>query len=360
MGSTEELEVGNRRYTRREIVSAFSIFSKTFSEKFPKVRFAIVNSYWDKPSFGDMHIVIAGDKMPDGWPEVIDKAFETNKSSRLSRKKSLESARRNHYSASSMIRKTYSFDMDGLQVDLIPVMDESFEFAVNYLSYGDLGRLMGRVYRRLGVRYGISGLRVYPLRENGKELLKQPVTLTTDHAEALRFGGYDPDRFNQGFNTLEEVFEFVASSPFFNPEAFLNYEPKNDRVRASLEKRKNYQCFLQWCRDNLHRLNKGPTLLPSSARLRIFQTFPWAREACEEKVKKLEHKPNPRFSGKLIRSVTGAEGPEMGRVAKFAKKEFESEKQFQDWIMSISDEELQEWFEYRHQQYLESKKNERD
>jgi hypothetical protein len=42
-------------------------------------------------------------------------------------------------------------------------------------------------------------------------------------------------------------------------------------------------------------------------------------------------------------------------VARFAKKSFASEKDFQAWILSASDAEVENWFSEEYQHYLKSK-----
>lgn len=68
------------------------------------------------------------------------------------------------------------------QVDLISSPDELADFAVRYLSWGDVGTMIGRAAREMGLTFGQNGLRV-PIRIEG--VGKESVLLTTDFAAAL-------------------------------------------------------------------------------------------------------------------------------------------------------------------------------
>src|SRR3546814_18504796 len=58
--------------------------------------------------------------------------------------------------------------------------------------------------------------------------------------------GYSPDGLDQGFETPEDIYSFVASSPFFSSDIFL-LENRNAKARMRDKKRKMYMEFLLWC-----------------------------------------------------------------------------------------------------------------
>jgi hypothetical protein len=60
--------------------------------------------------------------------------------------------------------------------------------------------------------------------------------------------GYDYWLWQQGFDTLEDIFRFVASSKYFDPDIYLLHN-RNAVSRIRDAKRKTYTAFLTWCEE---------------------------------------------------------------------------------------------------------------
>ena len=88
--------------------------------------------------------------------------------------------------------------------------------------------------------------------ELDKAIQKTSIVITKDFDKALKFLGFDVERFKQGFNNMNEVFEFVASSTFFNKDAFL-FENRNHKARARDKKRSNYLAALEYFKNKKDR-----------------------------------------------------------------------------------------------------------
>jgi hypothetical protein len=74
------------------------------------------------------------------------------------------------------------------------------------------------------------------------------ILLTREYEAALFFLGYDPERFREGFENLEDIFKYVAGSRYFNRDIFL-LENRNAQSRIRDRKRPTYTKFLTWCED---------------------------------------------------------------------------------------------------------------
>jgi hypothetical protein len=260
------------------------------------------------------------------------------------------------YTAEMLLDRPYSFHLDALQVDLCPFETVYFDFALAYLSYGDLGHLMGTVYRALGARFGMKGLRVEPHDAAGCPMPNHQVLLTLDHAEALRFAGYDPARFAAGFSNEDEIYRYVASSPYFCPALFLEERPDNAKKRERMRSRPALVRFVQWCETHRQSLPPGARLSPEEARARLLAHFPEAEADCAEVVRRLglADTNKRRFNGKLITELTGVAGPELGKVAEFLKSSFENTSSFHDWLGQQSDDQLRAWIKARYETYRSS------
>ncbi|RUS23538.1 hypothetical protein BC938DRAFT_474982 [Jimgerdemannia flammicorona] len=141
-----------------------------------------------------------------------------------------------------------SFESEQFQVDLIHVRPEEFAFACAYLSWGDLGNMIGIVANRLGMSYGSEGLaiRVFSPRHGNSGRIGR-VELTADVGEALEFLGYNAERWKRGFENREDVFAYVVSGAYFEPWMFLRRN-MNNRNRRRIRKRPMFDAFLGYLR----------------------------------------------------------------------------------------------------------------
>lgn len=115
------------------------------------------------------------------------------------------------------------------QVDVNVCADDvQLERTVFYSSYGDLGLMLGLLAQTAGLSLGIYGLKVRAAvlcERPGLSLrpiqLADPIGsplqtfyLSDDIARVLAFLGLSMERWEQGFETQDEVVRWVASSPF--------------------------------------------------------------------------------------------------------------------------------------------------
>jgi hypothetical protein len=143
-----------------------------------------------------------------------------------------------------------SFDYDNFQIDLMKAMTTTeFNSKMFYFSYGDLGCLMGKMINFYKIKFGDRGLwinitnnidnKFLDVKCNiGKELI-----LTNEPSEICNFFDLDYLKWQCGFNTKNEIYEWLASSKYFIKGIF-NIENGADRKR--MENRKMYIDFMKW------------------------------------------------------------------------------------------------------------------
>lgn len=171
-----------------------------------------------------------------------------------------------------------------MQLDLIRVEPEEFEFAVGYFSYNDLGNLIGKIAHKFGLKFGHRGLTM-PVRENDNHVIGE-VQLTLHFPNALDFLGFDYRRHNHGFDDLTDIFEFVINSKHFNAQLF-SFENMNATARVRDRKRSTYNQFLQFI-EQTQPVNKWEfdddktTWMPV-----IFDRFAHAEQAYEHHLKEV-------------------------------------------------------------------------
>jgi hypothetical protein len=240
MGGNALKQYGVERLTKEQYDEVLSALIITLPYKT-----VAIPSYRAKDSFGDCDLLTT----------ATDEAFENS----LSKDFTLLGKKKNG-SVTSYALKYGSFPP--FQFDLIKAKEESFKFNYNYLSYNDLGNLIGRVAAAFGFKFAHNGLyllawyshkgeerSVARVKENGK---------TNDHAEykmeklfisnfdqALEFLGFDSLRFAQGFDTIDNILDFVASSKYFCKDFFL-FENRNHDQRKRDVKRPTYTRALEY------------------------------------------------------------------------------------------------------------------
>jgi len=140
-----------------------------------------------------------------------------------------------------------SFDYDQFQIDFIQIKEESWNIAIHWMNFDPLGNIMGKTFHKFGLSYGWEGL-VYKFR-NFEGRNPQDILLTTDARKIFEFGGYDYDRYLQGFETLEDIMKFTTNTKYFDSEMF-KMENLNHIDRKRNNKRKSYHAYLKYLEDN--------------------------------------------------------------------------------------------------------------
>jgi hypothetical protein len=187
-----------------------------------------VTCYRTKADHGDLDLLLdMSNHTGINWKEYIQKAFNPQ--------------------AINANGGVYSFDYQGFQVDFIPITEGKWETAKIYFSYDPLGNIMGKTYHKFGLSYGWEGL-FYKYR-NAHGTNSENILLTNDARRIFEFGGYDYDRYLNGFDTLEEIFRFCIDGKYFDSEMFQMENLKSiDKKRN--RKRGSYHLFLNYIKDN--------------------------------------------------------------------------------------------------------------
>lgn len=151
----------------------------------------------------------------------------------------------------------YSFPYQGFQVDVTFHPMVEYGMAVDYSSWGDLGNIMGRVFHKMGLHFGHSGLSFWirqglfdnNLQWSDSDHIYEKVVLTRDMQEICAIGGFDYNRWKQGFDTEQDAFDFVVDSKYFDPDLF-KLENLNHTNRTRNRKRGMYMRFMEYVADS--------------------------------------------------------------------------------------------------------------
>ncbi|HEX7899887.1 MAG TPA: hypothetical protein VF950_19110 [Planctomycetota bacterium] len=164
-------------------------------------RYRIPRFYGDKPDFGDMDILVPS--RPD-WDEVRARIVKDL-----------------GITETKAVGKVFSTVYRGLQTDFFALADRFVDCAGDFMSFNDLGNLLGRICRRFNLKWGEEGLSYVCRRANGDHYAADlPITL--DFARVCAFLKLDHAAWVAGFPTLVSLFEWVVTCPYFSVAPYLD------------------------------------------------------------------------------------------------------------------------------------------
>lgn len=240
MGGNAMKNYGVQRLSKADYDTVISALLPNLPEKTLPVP-----AYRSKDSFGDCDLLTT----------ATNQAFESSLS-----KDFVVLGKKNNGAVTSYAIK-YK-ELPPFQFDLIKTKRDHFNFNYNYLSYNDLGNLIGRIAAAFGFKFAHDGLyllawynhqgeerSVDRVKEDGKTnehaQIRREHLLISDFDKALEFLGFDPQRFSQGFGDIDEILDFVANSKYFCKDFFL-FENRNHDQRQRDSKRPTYLKALEY------------------------------------------------------------------------------------------------------------------
>ncbi|KAI7539952.1 hypothetical protein KC331_g9444 [Hortaea werneckii] len=141
------------------------------------------------------------------------------------------------------------------QIDLELVEDELFDWHTFYASYGDMSSLLGHIVRNSGFTCSDRGL--WLRLQELDDCKRQPISLNIadkdgtillshDKTQVMRFLNLDPEVYERGFATRQELFEWLGSCRLIEWEAIDTRRGNADEKRRE-EKRGVFKAFLnEW------------------------------------------------------------------------------------------------------------------
>lgn len=270
----------------------------------------LIPAYRDKESFGDADFIFRG--RHTDWEKFVTRVADY-----------LPEFSGHVHQNGSVFSAGVQLPSGIFQVDFIYAGADldSARMMKTYFAYNDLGNLMGRVAHRLGLRWGQDGLSYVLRSPSNKDRVLGEYNLTRAIGIESSFSliGYDWSRWRRGFERLEDVFEYVASSPYFSPEIFLLHN-RNAISRARDAKRKTYSDFLEWLETRGRELPSFDVWEEERQTYKdevihaLCNTYPdlgrWYHDLLHAHYAR--ERAGGRFNGNLVRDITGLQGRELG------------------------------------------------
>lgn len=301
MGGSALKNTQTRRYELDEYMRIANLVTVKLSSLENVYRAYPIPHIRDKTSFGDLDILYTTWSDAPIRRDSIQRMFEPNE----------------------IVKNgdVISFNVEELQVDAIHSLFSESGYALNYYSWNDSGNLIGKLFHKFGLKHGHRGL-VLPLRDGDNHF--EDVHLTFKHSDALRFVGLDPELYNAGFDSLDDLFKYVSSSPYYNPE-FYKLENLNTIAKTRDRKRTTHNKFLEFSERYT-----GPRYTEFSQDKtvyleRIFNAFPHAYEQFEQANARLATQKflKQKFNGDLVKELTGLSGKQLGTFMKHLREQFD-------------------------------------
>lgn len=250
-----------------------------------------VPAYRNKLDFGDLDIVIESDALPPHWQTRLCTALDAG--------------------VRVANGPVVSIPYGNFQVDFLTQSAADFDFALAYFAWNDLGNLIGRIARRMGFKFAHDGLWYINRRGAGDSRVVGELPVTKDFSTALEFLGYDAQRHDDGFDDLESVYRYAASSRYFDPDAF-PLEHRNHRARVRDRKRSSYTGFLKWLKAKKPPV--GEQCQRSKHLERAMNAFPDFAQALHDNNRAADRSEQVKaiYNGHRVAELTGRRGKELG------------------------------------------------
>ena len=303
-------------------------FNKIFSEIEPILKelgitYFLTKCYRNKETHGDMDILIKNENLnKELLTKIIIDKFNP------------QSIAPND--------KTISFDYDNFQIDFILIDYDKWDFANDWYSYDCYGNCCGKLAHRFGLKYGPNGL-IFPFRGEN-ETLVQDILISTDSEKTFKFFDYDYNKFKNGFDELEEIFDYIISSKYFSHDVY-KYENLNRIDRKRNKRRKSYNQFLSYLEDN--GINKFYNFKEKNLYIKeINEFFPESNliDKIQElnKLDIINKEIKDKFNGKIIMSIyPELKGKELGYYIQNFKL---SKDNFNEFILNNTSDKIIEDF----------------
>lgn len=279
--------------------------------------------YYDtKADFGDLDVIVSEEVIVGSWV--------------LTRQKLLDELGITQYKSAGNV---FSTVYRNFQVDYFLTPPEYLESTYQFLSFNDLGNLIGKICRRFNLKYGEKGLLYVFRRQNGH--YKKELEVSKDFRQICAFLDLDYDHWLQGFASLEDMFDWVIASRYFSVQP---YQEQALALSKKAEQRTTIQKFVNYLEEKkIERvysyLSDKNDYLPA-----ITEAFPKAhlleQIKLEKEAEKRADKIHEKFNGNLIKTLK----PELEKEAlgKFIIEFKNAHPDFEEFILHTSITEIQE------------------
>jgi len=239
------------------------------------------------------------------------------------------------------VRNVTSLHYMDFQVDFFCAGTARFETTYQFMCYNILGNLIGRMFHKFNLKYGEHGLS-YVLRGFNNHISKE-IILTRDMRKIFEFIDLDRDRWERGFDDLQDIFDYVIGSKYFCSNSYsLDYF--NVRKRAG--ERPDFNTFLDYLHDNgiekNYPFNKDKSVYVPM----IQEAFPKSnlvnKVAAHEELQMNLEMASQKFNGRIVMQIIqDISGKKLGQfIGEF--KNLKGGKDFVNYALGTDEKKIKE------------------
>ncbi|KAJ6544808.1 hypothetical protein DFH09DRAFT_990326 [Mycena vulgaris] len=188
------------------------------------------------------------------------------------------------------------------QVDVHVCSDKAEWERIHFFhGYGDLGMIMGLIARNKGLALGSKGLKV-------PNVPRTPFDLTESMDEIMQYMGLSMERWKAGFQTKQEVFEWVGTSSLFD---LARFQTEGQGIKKVKPERKMYAQFVQWAKEQKQHLgdpeSESPDMLDKAGQIQHALKYFGKKEEFDALAREDAEKARLKegFNGTKVREWTG-------------------------------------------------------
>lgn len=183
------------------------VLSKLSTSRFE--RFAVLHEMPGKTDYGDIDVLVAS---VDTTPNIRDWIVETFMPSEINNNGGVYSF--------NIGNPDFTIAVD-FQIDFIMTTHERFIIHHLFLSWGDLGMILGHILHHTGLKFGQQGLFI---RYSAHPNYSTDIILSTDPDAICTFMGLNYSQWCEGFDSEEMAFTWLCQTKYLVPAKF-----KHDR-----------------------------------------------------------------------------------------------------------------------------------
>ncbi len=295
------------RLPRQEYLALEAQMRVYFEQKFGDL-YRIPRYYGDKADFGDMDVILSDQLLAEetSW-EALRESIVADLG--------LERTR-----AQGGVFSTVYQDF---QVDYFIKSHDEFLTTHNFMSFNDLGNIVGKIYRRFNLKYGEKGL-MYVFRRDDNHY-KKDLIVSRDPAQIFGFLGLEIAPWEAGFDNLEAIFSWVTRSPFFSVAP---YRDQSATTRRRKRRRQTMERFVAWLDEHGVAQNYEPEGDAEALLAQVHEAFPQAdllgQIAHERRLEEVARQVQERFNGRLVMSLRPElQGAALGDFIKAFKAQYD-------------------------------------
>lgn len=240
-----------------------------------------------------------------------------------------------------VVGHVYSTVYRGLQTDFFAVPAARLDSMHAFMSFNDVGNIIGRMCRRFNLTWGEDGLS-YVHRRASSESYRADLPVTQDFARVCAFLGLDHAAWVRGFADLDALFVWVTASPYFSVAPYLDEVEGTMKQKSKL--RPTIIRFIEWLRER--GITQRVEFADKASYLpQVIAAFPEAdlprKLALEDQREARAIALRAKWSGKLVMQLRPElRGAALGEFIQAFRAALGGADAFEEWVLAASDDEI--------------------